>query len=38
MKTFTTVDAYIAAQPREHQSKLITLRELINKLAPGAVE
>ena len=38
MKTFTTVDAYIAAQPREHQPKLITLRELINKLAPDAVE
>lgn len=38
MKTFTTVDAYIAAQPREHQLKLITLRDLIDELAPDAVE
>lgn len=38
MKNFTTVDAYIAAQPREHQPKLITLRDLIDDLAPDAVE
>lgn len=37
MKTFTTIESYISAQPREHREKLETLKNLIEKLAPTAV-
>jgi len=38
MQEFTTVDAYIAAQPPERQSKLKQLRKIILKAAPKAEE
>lgn len=37
MKTFSTIDAYIAVQPKEHREKLEILKNLIEKLAPDAV-
>lgn len=37
MKIFPTIDAYIAAQPKEHRKKLEILRDLIEKLAPDAM-
>jgi len=38
MQEFTTVDAYIAAQPKERQAKLEQLRKIILKAAPTAEE
>ncbi len=37
MKTFSTIDAYIAAQQKEHREKLEILSDLIEKLAPDAI-
>lgn len=38
MKTYTSVDAYIVAQPREYQANLRKIRQIIQKVAPEAVE
>ncbi len=38
MKTFSTIDAYIAAQPGEQQENLEKIRKTIRKAAPEAEE
>ncbi len=38
MKTYKSVDEYIAAQPREYQAHLVKIRKIIQKVAPEAVE
>lgn len=38
MQTHETVDAYIASFPASTQEKLLQVRQLIQKIAPGAEE